>query len=203
MLFQHYITSIPEACGSVTCTLGEDHTAGRQASAALAVVRWPSLHLQRQQIPAGDVADCWPRTQQCRLWTHRFMAAPALMRHLIGRDELFAVAAWGPAPLYTSHCLHLIRSPLPLVCVYGVCLHTQCVDMYIWLHVCSGLQITSYYLLEWNIIRVVNQWFHIKKRRVGWLQCIGYQWHEEVHGRIKMERFGALLPGGLFSQFLT
>lgn len=28
MLFQHDITWIPEACGSVTCTLGEDHTAG-------------------------------------------------------------------------------------------------------------------------------------------------------------------------------
>lgn len=31
------VSSIPEACGSVTCTLGEDHTAGRQASAPLAV----------------------------------------------------------------------------------------------------------------------------------------------------------------------
>lgn len=39
MLFQHCISAILEACGSVTCTLGEDHTAGRQASAALAVVR--------------------------------------------------------------------------------------------------------------------------------------------------------------------
>lgn len=71
--FQHYITSMPEACGSVTCTLGEDRTAGRPASAALAVVRWPSLSLQQQQIPAGDVADCWPRTQQWRLWTQHFM----------------------------------------------------------------------------------------------------------------------------------
>lgn len=55
---------------------------------------------------------------------HHFMAALALMQHLIGQDELLAVAAWGPAPLYTSHCLYLIRSPLPLMCVYTVCVCT-------------------------------------------------------------------------------
>lgn len=31
LFFRHRITSMPEACGSVTCTLREDHTAGRQA----------------------------------------------------------------------------------------------------------------------------------------------------------------------------
>lgn len=94
-----------------------------QASAAVAVVRWPSVRFQRHQIPAGDVADCWPRTQQCRLWTHCFMVALALMQHLIGWDELFAVAAWGSVPLYTSYCLYLIRSPLPLVCILCIFAH--------------------------------------------------------------------------------
>lgn len=130
--FQRRITSIPESCGSVTCTLGEDHTAGRPASAVLAVVRWLSLRLQRRQIPAGDVADCWPRTQQCRLWTHRFMAALALMQHLIGRDELLLWQLGGPSPLYASphsHCLHLIRSPMPLVYCVCVCVCTQSVSI--------------------------------------------------------------------------
>lgn len=41
------------------------------------------------------------------------------MQHLIGRDELFAVAVWGPVLLYTSHYLDLIRSLLPLFgCVW-------------------------------------------------------------------------------------
>lgn len=105
---------------SVTCTLGEDHTAGRQGSAPLAV-RWPSLCLQWRQIPAGDAADCWPHTQQCCLWSHSFKAAPALMQHLIGRDELFAAAAWGPVLLYTSHYLDLIRSLLPLCVCLRLC----------------------------------------------------------------------------------
>lgn len=105
---------------SVTCTLGEDHTAGRQGSALLAV-RWPSLCLQWQQIPAGDAAECWPHTQQCCLWSHSFKAALALMQHLIGRDELFAAAAWGPVLLYTSHYLDLIRSLLPLCVCLSVC----------------------------------------------------------------------------------
>lgn len=121
--FKRAVSSIPKACSSVTCTLGEDHTAGRQASAPLAV-RWPSLCLQRRQIPAGDAADCWPHTQQCRLWIHSFKAALALMPHLIGPDELFAVAAWGPVLLHTSHYLYLIRSLLPLLgCVWCVVAH--------------------------------------------------------------------------------
>lgn len=135
---------------SVTCTLGEDHTAGRQGSAPLAV-RWPSLCLLWWQIPAGDAADCWPHTHQCCLWSHSFKAAPALMQHLIGRDELFAAAAWGPVLLYTSHYLYLIRSLLPLcvfvcmcVCAHGKALYQQapftCLNASIFLHFDSSTE---------------------------------------------------------------
>lgn len=51
-----------------------------------------------------------------------------------------AVAAWGPAPLYASphsHCLHLIRSPLPVVCVYCMYVCTCSISMYICHYVCN------------------------------------------------------------------
>lgn len=127
--FQHDITSMSEACGSVTCTLGEDRTAGRPAFR-----RTGCCQVTLSQ--SSTAAD--PSRRRCwLLTTHTTMSpvnpplygCPALMRHLIGRDELFAVAAWGPAPLYNSHCPHLIRSPLPLVCVYMVCVCTCSVSI--------------------------------------------------------------------------
>lgn len=50
-----------------------------------------------------------------------------------------AVAAWGPALLYASPhslCLHLIRSPLPLVCIYCLCVFPQTVYQYAHLPLC-------------------------------------------------------------------
>lgn len=151
------LTSTSEACGFSHMHIRR-RSHSRQAGLRCTGCRQVTLS------KSSTAAD--PSRRRCwLLTTHTTMApvnpplygCPALMRHLIGRDELFAVAAWGPASLYTSHCPHLIRPLLPLVCVYMVCVYTCSVSIctssaifvtasvYMCAFAWLGLQITAYH----------------------------------------------------------